>query len=472
MMPLKSLIIIISIIFCNISYAAPLIPGGIVTSPFGEENHFGHTHAGIDVALGSGTPILAPSSGIVTHGTGNGYIYWVQIDCDDGFTYFIGDCREETLTYPVGRVAEGTIIGLSGGDAYEGPLGISTGPHAHIEMFYATGYLAGSQIDPAVYLSALGVDLSGNYFPSGDGSTGIAGGSMGSDNVDLPWGVETMYKLGDNINSDIDYYSNAVDTALNNLNDYALGLAAVLAIIDLTLPICIAGIAFSPRQIIAKIFKYGFLFFLLFNWEQIINDFFVSMVSSISGSYTGDVTTITQNITQPQLLIQKCVYMMTPALNKIASFKSYDFLLNLHFILPIWLITWITIIIYILLASKIAICYVEFYLTAVLNIVTLPFANLRFFKFLPEGTLGHLISVMFQLIAYSIMVFMMITIVRDASPGNVFALVDQYGHTQYMDINMLSKHFYMCVSLWGLAFITDLVPPKIAKLIGGKFDLP
>ena len=70
--------------------AAPLIPGGIVTSPFAEGNHFGHTHAGIDVALGSGTPILAPSGGYVTHGSGNGYIYWVQIDTAEGITYFVG----------------------------------------------------------------------------------------------------------------------------------------------------------------------------------------------------------------------------------------------------------------------------------------------------------------------------------------------------------------------------------------------
>lgn len=185
----KLIILLANLIFCVSCYAAPLIPGGVITSPFGEANHFGHTHAGIDIGLGSGTPILAPAAGQVTHGAGGGFIYWTQIDCEDGLTYFVGDCREDTLDCPTGYVAAGTVIGITGGDPYNGPLGISTGPHAHIEVFNGTGYALGMQVDPYPYLKMIGVDLSGENIPSGDGQgSGPIGGIYGSDDVELPWG--------------------------------------------------------------------------------------------------------------------------------------------------------------------------------------------------------------------------------------------------------------------------------------------
>ena len=243
----KRLLIILLFMIIPVSAgAAPLIPGGIVTSPFAEGNHFGHTHAGVDVALGSGTSILAPSGGYVTHGSGNGYIYWVQIDTDEGITYFVGDCREDTLDCPTGYVSEGTVIGISG------PLGFSTGPHAHIEVFDGTGYAVGAQLDPVPYLAAIGVDLSGNLFPSGDGNTGIGGAAMGSDNVSLPWGVESMYEIGSNVNKDIEYYSDAASKAFSYLQLAMLGLLSVLAIIDLTLPLIISGFAFSQAVLARK----------------------------------------------------------------------------------------------------------------------------------------------------------------------------------------------------------------------------
>ena len=467
----KFIFIIILMIFTTSAYAAPLIPGGIVTSPFAEGNHFGHTHAGIDVALGSGTPILAPSGGYVTHGSGNGYIYWVQIDTAEGITYFVGDCREDTLDCPTGYVLEGTVIGISGGDAYNGPLGFSTGPHAHIEVFDGTGYAVGAQIDPAPYLAAIGVDLTGNLFPSGDGNTGIGGASMGSDNVELPWGVESMYEIGSNVNKDIEYYSEAASQAFKTLQPIMLGVLTALAIIDLTLPLLISGFAFSQPVLLRKVLKYGFVFFVFFNWQTMVNELFLGMVSAVSGSYTGDLATIEQNISQPQLLIQKCVFMLTPALNKIASYKSYDFFMNLQYILPIFILAWVTIIVYIMLALRIALIYVDLYLTAAMNVVTLPFAQQGFLKFIPEGTLGHLFAVTIELLVTSIMVWMAVMVVQDASPGNLFALTDAAGHVNYLDGEVVTKFTHLCIALLSLAFLTGTVPTKIAGLLGGKFEI-
>jgi len=466
------LILLMNLIFCLSCFAAPLIPGGVITSPFGEANHFGHTHAGIDIGLGSGTPILAPAAGQVTHGSGGGFIYWTQIDCEDGLTYFVGDCRADTLDCQTGYVTAGTVIGITGGDPYEGPLGFSTGPHAHIEVFNGTGYAIGMQVDPYPYLMMIGVDLSGDYIPAGDGQgSGPIGGVYGSDDVELPWGVETMCEFGDNLNSDMERYSQAAIDAFGNLSTYAVSFLAALAIIDLTLPIILSGMAFSWITLLTKILKYGFFFFLVYNWDVMINDFFLSFVSSISGTFINDPSSITENLTQPQLIVQKVVYLMTPALAKIASYKSMAFLLNLAFILPIFITTWLTIILYFILAVKVVITYIEFYCSAVFNIITIPFANWKFIKFVPEGTLGHLLTITMELMVTAIMICFMVMFIQDADTASLYSIVDENGHLAYLDSVSVIKHFKICAGLWALAFLTGIIPSKIAKLVGGHFEL-
>lgn len=466
------LTVLLNLILCLSCCAAPLIPGGVITSPFGEANHFGHTHAGIDIGLGSGTPILAPADGEVSHGAGGGFIYWTQIDCEDGLTYFVGDCRADTLDCPTGYVTAGTVIGITGGDPYEGPLGFSTGPHAHIEVFNGTGYALGMQVDPYPYLKMIGVDLSGEYIPAGDGQgSGPIGGVYGSDDVELPWGVEAMHEFGDNLNSDMEKYSKAAIDAFGHLSDYAVSILAALAIIDLTLPMILSCMAFNWITLMNKVLKYGFFFFVVYNWNILINDFFLSIVSSVSGTFINDPSIITQNLTQPQLIIQKVVYLMTPALAKIASYKSLAFLLNLPFILPIFITTWLTIILYFILAVKVVITYIEFYCSAVFNIITIPFANWRFSKFLPEGTLGHLFTITMEIMVTAIMICFMVMFIQDADAASLYSIVDENGHLAYLDSVSVIKHCKICAGLWALAFLTGVIPPKLAKLVGGHFEL-
>ena len=83
------------------------------------------------------------------------------------------------------------------------------------------------------------------------------GSAMGSDNVELPWGVESMYELGNNINNDIEKFSTAAGDALDGLDNFVLYLLWVLAIIDLTLPILLSGMTISKEMLISKLFKYG-----------------------------------------------------------------------------------------------------------------------------------------------------------------------------------------------------------------------
>ena len=406
-----------SLLLPGMACAEAPFPGGEVTSPYAEPEHFGHTHEGVDIGTLSGTPIHAPFSGTVEHGAGGGFIYWVVITSDTGEAFLFGDCSPDTLSCSEGYVKEGEIIGYTGGDAYDGPLGKSTGPHCHVE-YWPNGYYQGSVADPVPVLLALGVDLSGNIVGPG----GMGGGRYGKDNIALPWGVETMYTLGDSLNEMMKTIVEALGKGFDGLQKAGLALLFVLCVIDLALPLLLTGFAFSLPQMFQKIFKYGFLMFLLANWQTFINDFLLSFISSVSGTYVGDAAVITENISQPQLLFQKCVYMVTPGLNKIASFGAMDFAQNFSTILPLYLATFLTLGVYFFLALYIVVCYLEVYLSASVSICTTPFAALGFSRFIPEGTLGHLISSVLKLTLISMMVGLCVFCIRDAEPGELFAV--------------------------------------------------
>ena len=399
-------------------YAAAPFPGGEVTSPFGEEGHFGHTHQGVDIGTESGTPIHAPFAGTVEHGAGNGFIYWVMITGASGEALLFGDCNPDTLYCKDGYVSEGEIIGYTGGDAYDGELGTSTGPHCHVE-YWPNGYYQGSVVDPAPFLVSLGVDLSGEVV--GPGGAG-ASFHRGNDNISLPWGVESMYQLGDTMNEAMETIVKAIGLGYDGLQKAGLALLFVLCVIDLALPLLLTGLEFSLPQMTGKIFKYGFLMILFANWQRFVNEFLLGLVSSVSGTFIGDAAIIAENISQPQLVLQKCVYMVTPGLNKIASFGAMDFVKNFGMILPIFFMTFLTIGLFFFLSCYILLVYVEFYLSASVALCTGPFAAMGFSRFVAEGTLGHLVSSTVKLMILSIMVGLCVFCIRDAEPGDVFSM--------------------------------------------------
>ena len=419
----------------------PFVSGGIITSPFGWRIHpntgTSKFHAGVDVGgMGQGTTIRAPYDGcIVEHELGAGYVCSVLIRTPDGLGWRIGDCDPATMDMADGIVMEGTPIAMVGG-AYNGPLGFSTGPHMHIEVFPDGNIGYGGSTDPVPYLLAMGMVLDGSVIANDP--SGLPFGASADDDQDLPWGVEGMQLL------------------------------FLFALIDIGLPIVLTG-KINLEFAVTKLLKYGLLYIVIANWNSVINDFFLSFIESVSGTLTNDLDIIKEHISQPQIILQKCIYMMTPALNKIASYKSVGFVINLPLILPLFVFTWLTILIYFLFAMGVAIMYIEFYLTALFNIISLPFSMSRFTKFLPEGTLGHLVAVTMQLVTISFMVFLMVSIVKDANPNEVFQINDVAGIIINPDI--VAKHILMCINLIGLALVAGIVSRKIGNLLGGSVEL-
>lgn len=126
---------------------------GTITAPFGQSRP-GHIHAGIDIGVSNGTPVVASRAGTVVAAgltDPNGYGNLVTIR-HDGNTY----TRYGHLSrVDVGRgqqVAQGTQIGLSGGVRGAYGSGDSSGPHLHFEI--RPGDVAAN---PLPYLTGSGV---------------------------------------------------------------------------------------------------------------------------------------------------------------------------------------------------------------------------------------------------------------------------------------------------------------------------
>jgi murein DD-endopeptidase MepM/ murein hydrolase activator NlpD len=112
---------------------------GPVTSGFGWR--WGRMHEGIDIAVASGTPVVAAASGTVIHaGWLGGYGNLVVVDHGNGLS--TAYAHNSSLAVGVGAaVGQGQTV------AYSGSTGNSTGPHVHFEV-----RVNGGAVDPLGYL--------------------------------------------------------------------------------------------------------------------------------------------------------------------------------------------------------------------------------------------------------------------------------------------------------------------------------
>jgi murein DD-endopeptidase MepM/ murein hydrolase activator NlpD len=112
---------------------------GVLTSYFGWR--WGRMHEGIDLAVPSGTPVVASASGtVIVAGWMGGYGNLVVVDHHNGLATAYGHNTYVTVGYGQ-SVAQGQMI------AYSGNTGHSTGPHVHFEV-----RVNGTPVDPLGYL--------------------------------------------------------------------------------------------------------------------------------------------------------------------------------------------------------------------------------------------------------------------------------------------------------------------------------
>lgn len=101
----------------------------VVSAPYGEANHQGHTHGGIDIAAPEGTPIKSPIAGtVIDNRYGGGYGNYVQIKDKNNMDHLFPH-----MTSP-SPLEEGTEVSVGDTVGYIGSTGNSTGPHVHYEI--------------------------------------------------------------------------------------------------------------------------------------------------------------------------------------------------------------------------------------------------------------------------------------------------------------------------------------------------
>ena len=103
--------------------------------------HENRPHEGIDVTAPTGTPIVAPATGIVvTAGNDKGFGLSVEIDHGNGIRTRFAHCSR--LAVRTGqRVTRGQLI------AAVGMTGLATAPHLHYEI-----HVNGKPVDPLTYV--------------------------------------------------------------------------------------------------------------------------------------------------------------------------------------------------------------------------------------------------------------------------------------------------------------------------------
>ena len=123
---------------------------GKITGFFGEDRP-GHTHNGIDIYTGTGTPVKAIAAGkVVVSGAADGYGRWVGIDHG-----VVNGIRISSEYGHLSRelVSQGAIVKQGQIIAYSGNTGRSSAPHVHLTIRHGSpGREGGKAVDPFIYV--------------------------------------------------------------------------------------------------------------------------------------------------------------------------------------------------------------------------------------------------------------------------------------------------------------------------------
>lgn len=137
----------------NGDWALPLKGNYTLISEFGQR--WGRLHAGVDMALPEGNPVMAAHGGTVSNREDPaGYGHYVVINSEGGQQTLYGHLSKQSM--PDGaKVKPGQMIG------YSGNTGGSQGPHLHFEVRKDAGNGAGlgTPFDPVPHMVDAGVPL-------------------------------------------------------------------------------------------------------------------------------------------------------------------------------------------------------------------------------------------------------------------------------------------------------------------------
>lgn len=434
----KILIALLLMIFPLTAYAYE------ITSPFGWRTHpiYGDEryHTGVDIGADLGDAIPATDSGVVNFAgidgsLSAGYGRMVCITHDDGTETRYAHLNE-ILVVNGQRIDKGEFIGTAGSS------GGSTGPHLHLEY-----RVNGVATDPVPYLINAGWDVSYN----------IGGGSslwdllMSEMYDEVPWDFDAFYNMGNQVQEILELFISKISEAVKLLKDNILWLLVALMTIDLATFMILNGFQFD-FTIFNRLMKYCFITFLVLNWQEFVNDVVLNFFTTSAETFSADSAGIIEsNVSNPATIMQKGVFLIQPAFAYISDYTGLKLIMNLVQVLIALFLALGTLFCFFLIGIQIGFIYLEFYIMAVLCIVTLPFGVTSQMKYLAEKGIGALISSGIKLMVISFIVAILVSFLRDIQPA-------AYEHIEYI------KVFFTSIAMVVLCL---RIPKAASRLLGG-----
>ena len=301
---------------------------------------------------------------------------------------------------------------------------------------------------------------------------------------------DAITKLGEAMNLIIEKFCEVAQGAYNRIYPYTFDILACLCMIDLALTIMLAGFEINPNQLFVKVIKYGFIYWVVSMWPTIVDACFKSMVVSANEiAFPTLFEAGSENICQPQLILQKVMYLLKPGFDYFSKFTITQAAVavvtgsvGLMFLAGILCI--ITMIIYILFACYVAYVYIYFFVLAALSVCTLPFWGSKFLKFFSEGAVGSVWTAAVKMMTLTFMIGLMGIIFSGSDYAAANEVVKTAGNASSnfsggASLFDMAKGNYdmfifftkQCAMMILFAFLTFRIVNSLSSHLGGRFEL-
>ena len=251
-----------------------------------------------------------------------------------------------------------------------------------------------------------------------------------------------------------------------------------MAIIDLAMSVILAGFEINPFNLIVRFLKYGFFYFLIFNWATLVDDFFLSLAFDTSNAVDMVTPSVSLNITNPQLVLQKGLLIIKPGLDYVGSLPWSQKILHALPCLLVIFSSLITIFFLMAVAMYVAISYIEFYIVAAMAMVSLPYTPSGFTKFLPQSSLAAVWKQTIKLLVIAIMIGILGMIMSENSPILIAEAMGRNGLklnssflSSLLEVAQGNTHLFqgslqfmkICANMVMMTLITMTMSQKIAQ---------
>ena len=394
-------------------FIVPLDGGWVVTSPYGERVHpiDGDTkfHDGVDIGITDDVVhVLAAADGeVIYSGWMSGYgnavmIYHPQYN----LTTLYGHMAELYISEGwSGTIRQGTKIGLVGS------TGNSTGPHLHFEV--RNGDPSGGTLPPQNYCSALG-DYTGSGSSAQDGDFSNAT-------------FDTTYDIGKYLREVIDKFTDACTKGLGLLKDSFRKLFMILITIDLAIGAMFktldekTGDSGLFKWLIFKILFYVILMFLLMNWGTYVGDLSLKLFGGLGGIIGGsDSAAAEKAISDPTLIFQKGMQIITPIYNELLKMHGMTALLNMSSLAISGIFGLVLTACFVIMTIQVALAYLEFYFAILFGFTAFIFAGTKQTRYFGSRGLNMIFSCSLNLMFFCMFSLMLQTTMERISVDAIY----------------------------------------------------